>query len=221
MSDESFESDLQLASAALSGDASALRRLDELLANIGDWVSRLSLSAAEIDELTQRIRELLLVGSAPKLKEYAGKGPLGAWLRVLAVRLAMRDKARAQPTENVDDTTLATLGSQSPEHQLARARWQAIFDEALKASFGALSDEQRTLFRLQFRQGLTLDQIATVLQVHRATVARRISEAREKLWDDLTARLREKLGAAEDVETLLRDYRSRLDVSLSGLFGVA
>jgi RNA polymerase sigma-70 factor (ECF subfamily) len=215
--------DLDVAAKALQGDAAALRALDELLAAIPDWVSRLSLSASELDELTQRVRELLLVGASPKLKEYSGQGPLGAWLRVVTVRLATRELARTRPTESLDGATLTTLSSQSPEAQLARAKWQALFDDALKAAFAALTEEQRTLFRLQFRQGLTLDQIAKVLQVHRATVARHIAEARERLWDDLTTRLKARLGTAEndDVETLLRDFRSRLDVSLSGLFGVA
>lgn len=213
--------ELFLCCAALDGDAVALRELERLLAEIPSHVAKLKLNASEVDELTQRVRELLLVGPPRKLLEYGGRGPLGGWLRVLVVRLATRERARAKQFEAVDQSTLHTLAAQSPEHQVARAKWQRLFDEALRAAFQSLSEEERSLFRLQFRQGLTLDELAKVLQVHRATVARRIAEARETLWRRLTEHIRGSLGAAEaeEAETLLRDYRSRLEISLSALLG--
>jgi len=215
--------ELYLCCAALDGDAAALRELEALLTEVPAYVAKLKLDASEVDELTQRVRELLLVGPPRKLLEYAGRGPLGGWLRVLVVRLVTRDRARAKSFEELDPSTLQTLAAQSPEAQVARVKWQRLFDEALKGAFGALTEDERSLFRLQFRQGLTLDELAKVLQVHRATVARRIATARETLWAQLTERVRASLGAAEaeEAEALLRDYRSRLELSLSALLGAA
>lgn len=215
----SHAGDLFLCCAALDGVPVALRALDALLVEVPSSLARLKLSPAEGEELTQRIRELLLVGPPRKLLEYAGRGPLGGWLRVLAVRLATRDRTRGKSFEAIEQSTLQTLAMHDPEHQVARAKWQQLFDESLRAAFQSLQEEERALFRLQFRQGLTLDQLATVLQVHRATVARRTGEAREKLWANLTAQIRTRLGAAEgdEAEALLRGYRSRLEISLSAL----
>jgi hypothetical protein len=46
------------------------------------------------DEVKQRLRERLLVGSITRIVGYRGQGPLGAWLRVASVRIAI-DISRA------------------------------------------------------------------------------------------------------------------------------
>lgn len=212
-----LDADISLASAALRSEPAALTALDALLrAEIPGFVSRLRLAPHEVDELIQRTRELLLVGPAPKLAEYAGRGPLGAWLRVVVNRLATRER-RAEH-ESLDDETQHAMVAHSPEHQLARSRWQLTFDAALKDAFAALTPEQRALFRFQFGKGLTLEQISEVMGIHRATVARHIAEARETLWAQLTGLLRERLQLpADEVNALLAEWRSKLDLSLSGV----
>lgn len=214
--------DLALARAALAGDARAIASIETAyLRQIPTFVARQRLGPAELDELTQRVRERLFVGregAPPKLAEYAGRGPFGAWLRVLVLRMALTDRRRAKRHEALDEATTAGLVVQSAEHLLARARWQGAFDEALREAFAELTQEQRALFRFQFAMGMTLDQVAGVLGLHRATAARRIAAAREALWGTLTRLLRERLRVGGDELTaLLTEWRSKLDVSLSGL----
>lgn len=210
--------DLFLACAASLNEPGAVSTLErDVLSQVPGFVSRQRLAAHEVDELVQRTRELLLVRG--KLKEYAGRGPLGAWLRVLVLRLAAKTRTRQRAHESIDQATHLAVVAHSPEHQLARARWQQTFDQALKDAFDALTTEQRVLFRFQFGKGMTLDQIATALGMHRATAARHIAAAREALWDGLTALLRQRLALpAGEVEALLEEWRSKLDVSLSGIF---
>ena len=87
-----------------------------------------------------------------------------------------------------------------------------------RAAFTALEREDRALFRFQFGKGLTLDQMAKLLGLSRATVARRIADARERLWRALTERLRAELKLSQaEVDALLVEWRSQLEVSLSGL----
>lgn len=219
---EAHAEDLALARAAAAGDARAIAVIEALhVRQIPAFVARHKLGPAEVDELSQRVRERLFVardGKAPKIADYAGRGPLGAWLRVLVLRMATTDRRRARRDEPLDDATTEALVEQSPEHLLARARWQGAFDEALREAFGALSTEERALFRFQFGAGMTLDQIARVMGLHRATAARKIAAAREALWTTLTRLLRERLKlGAKELQALLGEWRSKLDVSLSGL----
>ncbi|APR77281.1 putative DNA-binding regulatory protein [Minicystis rosea] len=214
--------DLYLVCACALGDERAVAVVETRhLARIAEILTRRRRAPAEVDEVAQRTRERLFVGRAgapPKIAEYAGRGPLDAWLRVLVLRVDADQRRRTRPHESLDAVTTMEWTAQSPEHLLARARWQHAFDEALREAFAALTPEDRALFRFQFGKGLTLDQIAVILGAHRATVARRIAAARETLWKELTARLRARLGLAQrDLDHLLGEWRSKLDVSLSGL----
>jgi RNA polymerase sigma-70 factor (ECF subfamily) len=169
----------------------------------------------------QRVRERLFVAAparGPRIAEYGGRGPLGAWVRVLLVREAASERRRARDHDPIDEDAQRALVDQSPEQLLARARYQGEFDEALRGAFAALSAEERAFFRFQFGKGLTLDQIAKVLGLSRATVARRIAEARERLWRGLTEALRVKLRlSAAEVDALLAEWRSKLEISLGAL----
>lgn len=214
--------DLFLACAAALGDAAAVSAIDAVhLRQVPAWVARQRPTEAELDELTQRLREHLFVrgeGRRPRIAEYGGRGPLGAWLRVLALRLFASERRGTKQHASLDDLTQHAFVGQSPEHQLAKARYQDAFDQALRDAFAELTSEQRALFRFQFGKGLTLDQIATVLGTHRATVARHIASAREELWRGLTNLLRERLQlGAREVDELLAEWRSKLELSLSGL----
>jgi RNA polymerase sigma-70 factor (ECF subfamily) len=214
--------DLYLAAAAARGDARAVAAVEaEHLQRAPGWLARKKLAPAEVDEILQRARERLFVGkdgAPPKIAEYAGRGPLGAWLRVLVLRVEATLRRRTRAHEDLDEVTSLAVTAASPEAQLARARWQEAFDDALRAAFAALPREDRALFRFQFVKGLTLDQIATLQGVHRATVARRIAAAREQLSTDLCRLLRERLRVSQrDLDALLGEWRSKLDVSLSGL----
>jgi RNA polymerase sigma-70 factor (ECF subfamily) len=214
--------DLFLSRAAALGDARAIAAIEAgPLAGAPEWLARYKLSDAEHDEVVQRVRERLFVGTPtrpPRIVDYAGRGPLGAWVRVLLVREAASERRRAREHDPIDEEAQRALVDQSPEQLLARARYQGAFDDALRGAFAALSAEERALFRFQFGKGLTLDQIAKVLGLSRATVARRIADARGRLWRALTDALRSRLQLSQpEVDALLVEWRSKLEVSLSGL----
>lgn len=214
--------DLFLTTAAAAGDSAAIAAIEAgPLAGAPGWLARYKLGLAELDEIVQRVRARLFVATAsrpPRIAEYAGRGPLAAWVRVLLVREAATARRSERAHEPLDDEAQRGLVEQSPEQLLARARYQGAFDEALREAFATLSSEERALFRFQFGKGLTLDQIAKLLGLSRATVARRIGEARERLWRALTEALRTRLKLSRtELDQLLAEWRSKLDVSLSGL----
>jgi RNA polymerase sigma-70 factor (ECF subfamily) len=66
--------------------------------------------------------------------------------------------------------------------------------------------------------GLTVDELAPSFGVHRATVARWLAAARERLLTETRAGLRERLGVGDaTVDSILRELRGRVDVTVTRL----
>jgi RNA polymerase sigma-70 factor (ECF subfamily) len=212
---------LYLACACARGLPAALAELDRhVLAKIPEFLARIEGSSALPDEVGQILRERLLVGvdgKPPRIAAYAGQGPLGAWVRVAAVRTALNllENMDEQPASDGFDELPAPT---SPAQEVAAARHGALFREVLEEAVSALPAEQRTALRLHFADGLTGDEIGKQLGISRATVTRWLSTARDFLLREtkrlLVARLR--LSTAE-AESFIVSARSRLDLSLSVL----
>jgi RNA polymerase sigma-70 factor (ECF subfamily) len=218
-----FAEDLALARAAAAGDARAIDTLERgPLRQIGDFVARIDAAPAFADEVRQVVREKLLVGAAPgqpgRLVEYAGTGPLGGWIRVVAVRVALDLKRAAGHERDGDDADRVVEVALDPEMRLLRERHQGPFQDALAEALASLSPRERNLLRLHFAEGVTLEQLAKSYQVHRATVARWLAGAREAVLDRVARRLGESMGmSAGEVASVVRLLGSQLDVSLSRL----
>ena len=209
--------DLYLACACVARAPAALERLAQLLSDeVKAAVKRLDPSPAFADEIRQLLWEkLLLAGDEPKLSAYSGRGPLASWLRAAALRAALdlRRSAKEVPSESVE--TVAAAGS-DPELALLRARDGAAVKQAFADAFGLLTSRERNLLRMHLFEGLSHSQIGAHYGAHRATVARWLDAARQRLLDEIRRLLSERLrlGRAE-FESLVGQLRSRLDLSIS------
>jgi RNA polymerase sigma-70 factor (ECF subfamily) len=211
---------LLLAAGALAQQPSAVLCFDQLLkAEVRRAVGPLDKSNTLVDEATQLVRERLLFGGgAPKLAEYSGQGALAAWLRAVAVRLALNAKrvgAREDAVASVPDTALA---DPDPELALLRARHCEQFKEAFAAAIGKLSPRERTVMRLTSLDGLTLLQVGQMYGKDQSTVSRWLATARQTLLtatrEELAAKL--KLTSAE-LDSVMRAADSELNLSISRL----
>ena len=211
--------ELFLAFACVRGDARALEALDaHVLSQVGTWLPREAPSL--VDELRQVLRQRLLVpveGAAPKLAAYSGRGPLGQWVRAVALRLHI-DQQRAAPRERPMEEAPVALAERlgaDPELAFIRERHQADFRVAFRAALGRLEARERNLLRLHHVHGQSMDAVSATYQAPRSTVARWIARARERLLaltrEELTARLR---LSPDELDSLLRLVGSQLDVSL-------
>ena len=73
----------------------------------------------------------------------------------------------------------------------------------------------RLLLRIHFIDGLTIDEIGAMHDIHRATAARRIQKARERLAKLTKEKLRVRLGIDRwEADSVIRLVRSRLDFSV-------
>ena len=218
---EAPHADLYLACAVAAGDPLALSTFDKtVLAHVGSFVARIDGSAQFADEVRQILRDRLLVmraGAPPRIADYAGRGPLGGWVRVAAVRAAI-DLRRDVHAEVRLSSAPGLASEMSPDLQLVRAKYQASYEDALRAALAALDAKERNLLRMTVVDGLTVDRIGLVYQVHRATAARWIQAVRRKVLDAVYDRLGERLRLSPDeLDSVTALIQSQLQVSLSGL----
>jgi RNA polymerase sigma-70 factor (ECF subfamily) len=213
--------DLYLACACAAGDARALKAFErELLCQVPEYLRHIDRDPVFVDEVRQRLRERLFVaapGARPRIVEYTGRGALGAWLRVVAIRVALNLKRRAKPTVPAEGEHAPVLRSPAPDPEVdyLKTRYAEDFRAAFQATLGALSADERNLLKLHYLDGLNIDEIGVAYHVHRATVARWLAHARERILAETRTRLAERLAAAEDdVDSVLDLVRSQLDVSL-------
>lgn len=188
-------------------------------------LSRLSLGRAEIDEITQTVQERLFVArpdAKPKILEYAGRGSLAAWLRAVIVRagIDLRRRRAADPELSSENEPLVDLAGATgdPELESLRARYAEPFRAAFRDAVGALAQDERNALRLNLAEGLNIEQIGLLYGVHRATIARWIASAKERIAETTRRLLAERLDLpAGEVDSLVRLCQSRLDVGFSVL----
>jgi RNA polymerase sigma-70 factor, ECF subfamily len=213
--------DLYLACACAAGVPAALATFDErVLAQVGSFVARIDASPGFANEVRQTLRERLLVArpdAPPRIADYSGRGPLGAWVRVAALRAAI-DLRRDQHRGAWLSAAPTIARELSPDLQLVRARYQADYEEALRVALAALDAKERNLLRMHVVDGLTIDRIGLVYHVHRATAARWVQAVRQKLLETIYRRLGQRLALSPaELDSLTALVQSQLQVSLTGL----
>jgi RNA polymerase sigma-70 factor (ECF subfamily) len=207
--------DLLLVCACVLGRPAALAALEKhVLSQIPGWVARIDPSPDFGEDVAQAVRELLLTGDRPRLREYAGKGSLEGWVRVSSVRIALRQKQRRaagqQPISSHDGQETSDPGS-----DLAKAQARAEVEEALEAVLASLDAESRAWLKLYYLDGLSHAKIASVFAVHTSTISRRLSSLEERVLGAVRERLKVQLRLpTAEVDSLIRFVRSQLEVSL-------
>ncbi len=176
------------------------------------------------DDLRQVLREKLFVarsGADAKIAEFRGHSSLDAWLRVIATREFIdltRRKDRQRERTADDDELSAALAPDEIELGAIKTEYREAVSVALRGAVRSLESTERHLLRQHLVEGLTIDQLATVLHVHRATVARRITRARETLAERTRELVAARLGLGPDqFNEVYALVRSQLELSISRL----
>jgi RNA polymerase sigma-70 factor len=219
--------DLFLAWWALSGDPRGIAAFEAAhTAELAKVVERFRKLPG--DDLRQQLRIKLLVAGErpPKLLDYSGFGFLENWVRVTAVRTFI-DIARVADgraiEEELDESELLGVQARGPDPELAhqRAQLAAAIKRGFATAVAALPPRHRTFLRHTYVDRLTLEQIAATYDVHRATVARVLATARERLLAETRAHVAAELGVApQELGSAMTALDSRLDLSLSRVLRV-
>jgi RNA polymerase sigma-70 factor (ECF subfamily) len=208
--------DLYFACAILRGDGAALRAFEVvLLPSLDAAVAHLDGGSALLTDVKTAVRDRVLAhGGAGKIAEYHGRGSLGGWLRVVAVREALqlvRSRRREVPAERAESLA-AALHIEPP---LLTANEQRIYREGFTTALSTLTPRERNLLRQHYLHGATVAELGAFYAVHGATAARWIAQIRETLL----RRTRHEIGQAlrltgTELDSAMAKAADHLDYSL-------
>jgi RNA polymerase sigma-70 factor (ECF subfamily) len=214
--------DLALAFACSRGQADALAIVEaRFLPQVARYVAHTGATESMVSEVQQQLRVRLFVGErrAPEILDYAGRGPLGAWLRSAAIRM-VRGLQRSRRKEVGPDALerLPRHPGEDPERDHLKRRYARALDAVLARVLADLPANERSILALHFLEGLSTDAIGKLYRVDGSTIRRRVAKLRQGILKlarrDLAREL--KLDRSE-VESVLRLARSQLEVSVSRL----
>jgi RNA polymerase sigma-70 factor (ECF subfamily) len=217
---------VHLAIACAAGDPAAIRILEaDFLVEVDASARRLRARPDQADEVKGHLRKILFVeepGRAAALRDFSGRGDLRSYLRVIATRELVRviDGGKREVAIG-EDSFLDRLSPVSdPELGYLRESYRPEVDAAIRAALAGLPEPSRALLRYSVIDGWTVDRIAALYGVHRATAARRVAAARDELGAAIRAELAARLAiSVEEVDSVVRLVQSKLDVSLERLLG--
>jgi RNA polymerase sigma-70 factor (ECF subfamily) len=112
-----------------------------------------------------------------------------------------------------DDELAELIGSEDdPEVAYLKRLYREEFKRAFHAAVDALDARDRLLLRQHALDGLSIDQLATLNGVHRATVARWVAAAREALLAATQQQMVRRLRLSRsELASVMRLIRSQLD----------
>lgn len=206
--------ELFLAAACAAGSATAIARFETAVAGEIEAVHRRVPNAAvDLDDTRQRLREKLFFATPPAVMLYAGTGALGAWVRAVALNLLLNIAQRETREAPTDDALFdVVLGSEpTAEAMFVKLSCRAELSAAIAAAMAALDARDRGLLRHAFVDRRSVDAIGALYGVHRATAARWVAAARERLIDKTLEDLTSRLGISET------EARSIVAAGMSGV----
>ncbi len=211
-------SDLYLACAVGQQNRIALEAFERhFMSHVGSYLVRVTVDKDLVAEVKQKLRQAVVIGetSGPKILEYSGAGALGGWLRITAVRTALNLVRGAAQTEALepDHAPIVVL---DPELSYVKAQAQHLFRDAFTRAVELLEPSERSLLRLHYVEGLTMDQLSRMFQTPRSTIARRVEAVRKDILSGTERLLTEahRLTPSE-VNSLLTGARSHLQLTMS------
>lgn len=217
-------SDLYLAWCCAQGCAKALECFWT------DWVPVLRRAALSVtkdadlaEDVVQDVLHKLLVDTQEKpasISTYEGRSKLQRWLRSVAVRAALtaRKKGSGSKLETEEEAERLPALDDDPELSLLKEQSGEAVGDALQAALRNIAPEQRLVLQQHLVDGLTIDELAKIYRIHRATAARHIARAREALLAATRSGLRARLQlTGSELDSLLDFAQSRVKLSLRWL----
>ena len=211
--------DFYLATACVHGIDAATKAFDRAFAPaVLQQARRLGVSDCTPEELRQRVWAKLLLAEGdrpPRLAEYAGTGPLAAWLAVVVARMVvdLQRKASGRAPAPAVEGLEADL-----ELDYLKRHYGAEFESALAAAASELTVRERNVLAHTIVDGLEQAEVAAIYGVHQSTASRWIAKARESLLRATRRHLMQRLGVSgTEVDSILRLIQSRMDITLGPL----
>jgi RNA polymerase sigma-70 factor (ECF subfamily) len=108
----------------------------------------------------------------------------------------------------------------SPESGVLQEQVGETLSSAMTTAALALTAKERTLLRLHFLEGMTLDELARTYASHASTVSRWLTDAKEHFLTVVRDEIGERSGMGRlAVDSLVRTMHGKLDISLRTALG--
>jgi len=209
--------DLWIACACTHGLPHAVEQIDaRFFPELRTAVDRVKGVGDRASDLLQSLRHDLFVGEEarqPRIADYGGRGDLRGWLKVTAIRAALKVLRKDKREISSDGALLESEATNAdPEMAYVKELYRAQFRAAFQQALDSLDDRDKALLKQHVVDGLSIDRIGDLYRVHRATAARWVQKAKETLLERTRDRFREtvKVGDTE-CESILRLVGSQLD----------
>jgi RNA polymerase sigma-70 factor, ECF subfamily len=184
--------DLYLCCACVAAQPAALRSFESHTAGVAEAaIRRIHDDADFVRDSLQELWNRVLLGDRAKLRSYSGRGPLQAWVRVAATRVAL-DRRRADKRHVKREVQLSeslAASEVNAEASVLKARFGRAFQEALRRAVARLSEQERNVLRMHVVGRCSIDEIGVAYDIHRATAARWIERARASIYDEVRREL--------------------------------
>lgn len=167
------------------------------------------------DDVHMAVAADLLVGQdgAPGIARYSGRGALGAFVRLAAIRRSMHLKRGRKETAVAD---LEPGVDADVEVELLKRMYAPEFQAAFAVAIASLEPSARAAMKMHFLDGMTLEAIGAIYRVNKSTVSRWITTARRDLFDEARRLFSERLRLpASEVDSLMELLQSRVQLTLS------
>jgi RNA polymerase sigma-70 factor len=219
---------LYLAFACARGSERAVAAFGNAYGAVMDACYRRLGFTRHAEEISQRVMRSIFVHdgqSGPAIVNYTGRGSLANWVRVVTVREAYRvtrgERNLAQrEVGGIDERIMdrAVNDEANPELLHLKRDYRSKFKASFQQAFERLTHRERNVLRYQYLDGLNLEQIGTIYNASRATVARWRAGARAKLLAETRKIMRDEHRVPlDEFDGAMRLIESAMDVSLSRL----
>ena len=220
--------ELFLACGCARGEVRAIAQLEaRYFPVVARSLGRLRLAPHAVDEVLQRVRASLLVapeGGAPGITGFSGRGALASWMSVNAGRTAYKllQQGNREAYDPEEELARRTAPDESAERQVAKRYSSEAFKRAFVEALSQLSSREKSLLRLHYLDGVTIEQLGGMYQTHRATCARWLASARQRLLDGTRAALGRQLRIPlADCDSIIQTAQSGLEMTFHRLFAGA
>ena len=214
--------DLYLACGCAAKEAHALELFEQ---HFGDKIAKCLAQYKASFGLIQDVRQLLLKklfvadGSAlGDIAKYSGRGTLASWIRVTTTHMALRflrDNQREIPDED-KILHVVSSASEDPELEYMKHFYKERFRQAFHQAMASLTPRDRNLLRQRILDGMTIDEIGALYNVHRVTASRWLVNLRQTLADKTRDFMIQGLDISDyEYESIVRIIRSQLDFTIS------
>ena len=179
---------------------------------------------ATLDEALQLVRQKVLLpgeDGAPHLATYEGQGSLYQWIKIIAIRQVIKLLPPGDAPELFDPLSWSEPASPRDEERshATRELHERLREVFREAAASVLTEEERSLLGQYYKQQMSQKSLSTLYGTSQAGISRRLALVRETLGAEARSLMRSRYGVSvEELGSLIAD-QSRLDVTLSRIFG--